>query len=101
LRRTGAIGARIVPVLVTLVLAARDQCLQDGRSGRASVEIAEKERETGGKPKGNGTGQRRPKGRNRRTPDEGKPEEGGRRGRTQLGKRETGGKPGREPEDVR
>jgi len=50
---------------------------------------------------GNRTGKRRPKGRNRRTPSVGKPEDGGRRGRARVGKRETGGKPAREPEDVR
>src|SRR5271169_283276 len=57
--------------------------------GSANVKVAQGE----GNPEGNRTGQRRPKARNLRTPGEGKPEEGGRRGRARVGKRETGGKP--------
>jgi hypothetical protein len=60
--------------------------------GGASVEIAQGK----GNPEGNrrrtGTGQR-PKGTNRRTPDQGEPREGGRRGRT----RRANGKPEESP----
>src|SRR6266536_4954495 len=65
--------------------------------GSANVKVAQGE----GNPEGNrrGTEPNRTataEGRNLRTPGEGKPEEGGRRGRARAGKRETGGKPGRE-----
>ena len=49
---------------------------------------------------GTGTGQR-PKGTNRRTPDEGKPEEGGRRGRTRRATGKPEESPQGKPEDVR
>jgi hypothetical protein len=68
--------------------------------GSATVTIAQGK----GNPEGNrrrtGTGQR-PKGPNRRTPDEGKPEDGGRRGRTRRANGKPEESPQGRPEDVR
>ena len=61
--------------------------------GRANVKIAQGNGNPEGNRGGTGTGQR-PKGTNRRTPDEGKPEEGGRRG----GTRRATGKPEESPQ---
>ena len=56
------------------------------------MKIAQGKGNPEGNRRGTGTGQR-PKGTNRRTPDEGKPEDGGRRGRT----RRANGKPEESP----
>jgi len=79
LRRTGAIGARIVPVLVTLVLATWDQRLPDRPSGVLASRLLKRKgnrRETEGERnrtsdgRRDGTGERRTKG-NRKTAEEG------------------------------
>ncbi len=64
--------------------------------GSANVKIAQGKGNPEGNRTGTGTGQR-PKGTNRRTPDEGKPEEGGRRG----GTRRANGKPEESPQGNR
>ena len=68
--------------------------------GSATVKIAQGKGNPEGNRRGTGTGQR-PKGPNRRTPDEGKPEEGGRRGRTRRANGKPEESPPGEPEDVR
>ena len=68
--------------------------------GSAIVRIAQGEGTPEGHRRGTGAGQR-PKGTNRRTPDEGKPEEGGRRGRTRRANGKPEESPRGEPEDVR
>src|SRR5271165_2583420 len=68
--------------------------------GSATVKIAQGKGTLEGNRRGTGTGQR-PKGPNRRTPDEGKPEEGGGRGRTRRANGKPEESPPREPEDVR
>ena len=70
------------------------------RRGSAIVKIAQGKgtrRDTEGEPEpGNGR-----RGQNRRTPDDGKPEEGGRRGRTRRANGKPEESPRGEPEDVR
>ena len=68
--------------------------------GSANVKIAQGKGNPEGNRGGTGTGQR-PKGTNRRTPDEGKPEEGGRRGRTRRANGKPEESPHGKPEDVR
>ena len=60
--------------------------------GSANLSVARR-REPGGKPKGNRNRAVTAEGNNRRTPGEGKPEDGGRRKPRTAGKRATGGKP--------
>ncbi len=68
--------------------------------GSASVKVAQGKGNPEGNRRGTGTGQR-PKGTNRRTPDEGKPEKGGRRGRTRRATGKPEESPQGKPEDVR
>ena len=100
MRRTGAIGARIVPVLVTLVLATWDQRLPDRPSGVLASRLLKRKgnrRETEGE-------------RNRTATAEGtEPENAGRRetGRRRAKGKNPAGQPGNRrkartgPEDVR